>query len=132
MPWIYLLHLDKPLHHARHYAGCTTDLTQRLITHATGHGSHLTRHLYLIGIGWTLGGIYQAKEGCNLRAIERILKDQKHGPRYCTLCTGRPQTLPGTTIIPVAFAPVQSNLDAIAELARRQAAPQDGSLHRSK
>jgi predicted GIY-YIG superfamily endonuclease len=33
---IYLLHLDKPLRHARHYVGLADDLPARLERHASG------------------------------------------------------------------------------------------------
>lgn len=131
MPWVYVLHLDTPLHHARHYSGCTKDLTERLIVHATGHGARFTEVLYLKGITWELGGLFQTKEGYSLRAIETLLKDQRNAPRYCTICTRNPTRVPLTTPIPVALAPVRTTADAIACLAARQAAAKNGTLNPS-
>jgi predicted GIY-YIG superfamily endonuclease len=33
---IYLLHFDKPLHHAKHYLGLADDLEARLARHTAG------------------------------------------------------------------------------------------------
>lgn len=48
---IYVLHFDRPLHHARHYVGYARNLRARLQAHAGGRGScQDSCHLYLIGL----------------------------------------------------------------------------------
>jgi hypothetical protein len=38
---VYLIHLDRPYRHARHYTGWTPDLDTRLTRHAKGQGARL-------------------------------------------------------------------------------------------
>lgn len=132
MPWVYILHLDPPYQHARHYSGCTLDLTQRLILHATAHNgkhAHFTHVLYLAGVEWRLGNLFQVKEDHHtIREAERILKDQKNAPRFCRLCSAHPKRIPGTETIPLAYTPISSSIEARAMLAQRKATAQDGSI----
>ena len=54
---IYLLHFERPYHHARHYLGCTDDLVRRLREHLAGKrmgGSPLIEAARDVGIGITL------------------------------------------------------------------------------
>jgi hypothetical protein len=51
---IYLLHLDRPYKHARHYLGWASNLEARLAPHADGTGANLLRVAKEAGIGWTL------------------------------------------------------------------------------
>ncbi len=85
MNWLYLLHFDIPLAHARHYAGATTDLERRLADHAAGNGAVLLRHLLTIGTGWKLAKLWTSEEALPFE-VERTLKSQHNGPRYCPLC----------------------------------------------
>jgi hypothetical protein len=39
---VYLIHLDRPLAHARHYLGSTDDLERRLHEHEQGNGSKMS------------------------------------------------------------------------------------------
>jgi len=118
MPWVYILHLERPLAHARHYSGCTAELQNRLKAHALGQGSAFTRHLAKIGIEWKLGALFQVKEDLNtIRGVERILKDQHHAPDYCPLCRSRPARLPGATVVPVSAAPFPTDSRGIKEAA---------------
>jgi predicted GIY-YIG superfamily endonuclease len=43
MSVVYLLHLDTPLRHARHYVGLADDLPARLERHASGQGTNAGR-----------------------------------------------------------------------------------------
>lgn len=86
--YIYVLHFNTPIAHARHYVGCTSHLKQRLSTHAIGHGSRLTRELHDRGYNWTLAALYQAPLAV-MRRVERAAKDQKNGPRLCSICRAR-------------------------------------------
>lgn len=83
--WIYVLHFHKPLGHSRHYTGSTKRLRERLTVHAQGHGSRLTRELFKRGIGWTLGGLFQASNDW-MRRIERLSKDHHQAAHFCRFC----------------------------------------------
>jgi len=95
MPVIYVLHFDDKLSHAQHYAGCTSNLLNRLKAHANGAGSRLTRELFRLGREWQLGGLYQTSF-TNMRKHERDLKDQANAARYCEICSAIPKKIPGT------------------------------------
>jgi hypothetical protein len=86
---VYLIHLDRPLAHARHYLGSTDDLERRLHEHEQGNGSKMLAAVARAGIPWRLG---RTKSWPQLlpgnRAWERRLK------RYC---------LPGGARIPPAL-----------------------------
>lgn len=83
---VYLLHFDRPLHHAKHYLGYTGNLEQRLALHANPDGSShhaLIRAVRAAGIGFQLARTWADGD----RAFERQLKRQKHGPRLCPICS---------------------------------------------
>lgn len=95
MAWIYVLHFDAPLSHARHYTGCTNHLPHRLLAHARGAGARLTRVLLDKQIPWQLAAAYRVSN-TEMRTCERKIKDQHHGPRFCPLCQGEnTATIPG-------------------------------------
>ena len=81
--WIYLIHFDRSLHHARHYLGATRNLHQRLEQHAHGRGARLTQEIVDLGIGWQLAAVWITNK---LWTSEQHAKRQKHGPKYCPLC----------------------------------------------
>lgn len=85
--WIYVLHFDDPLHHARHYTGCTLQLRDRLSAHAQGRGSRLCEVLLARGLHWTLGGLMTCSIQ-QMRRIERGIKDRHNGPQFCQTCMG--------------------------------------------
>ncbi len=78
---IYLLHIHPPYKQARHYLGIAQDLDARLRLHQDGHGARLTQ--VCLESGRTLV-LVRTWEGS--RNDERRLKNQKNGPRLCTLC----------------------------------------------
>jgi len=80
---VYLIHFNEPLSHARHYMGFTTNLPERLHAHETGNGSRLMEVISEKGITWQL-----VRTWAGGRGLERKLKAQKHGPRFCPLCNG--------------------------------------------
>ena len=83
---IYLLHFDRPLHHARHYLGWTEGetLTERLDRHRSGHGSKLVAAVRRAGIDFKVARIWSGT-----RHDERKLKKSKNVPRrYCLICQG--------------------------------------------
>jgi predicted GIY-YIG superfamily endonuclease len=87
---VYLLHFDRPYHHAAHYTGWTTDLHARLAQHANGHGARLLAVVKAAGIRWEL-----ARTWTGTRAVERALKRQGGASRRCPLCGTRPRTTGG-------------------------------------
>lgn len=86
MAWVYILHFNRPHHHARHYTGCCTDLYGRMERHAHGQGACLTKALLGLGIGWTLGGLYCVSAD-TMRKVERRIKNNKNAARFCELCS---------------------------------------------
>jgi predicted GIY-YIG superfamily endonuclease len=90
---VYLLHFDRPYAHAGHYTGWTTNLTQRLAEHATGHGARLLTVIRGAGIGWHLARTWPD----TTRHTERALKRQGGASRRCPLCGVHPRTSTGGT-----------------------------------
>lgn len=84
--FVYLLHFDRPLSHARHYMGWTSGLHERLAAHRDGRGARLTAVLREVGIGWKLARAWRGG-----RTDERRLKRRKEAPRLCPICTPRPK-----------------------------------------
>ncbi len=83
---VYLLHFDQPYKHAKHYIGWTSDLDERLASHAAGQGARLLAVLRSAGIGWRL-----ARTWTGGRARERQIKKQGGAARCCPLCGVRPR-----------------------------------------
>ena len=73
---VYLIHLDRPLAHARHYLGSTDDLARRLHEHEQGNGSKMLAAVARAGI-----------TGPGDRAWERRLKRYKKSKRLCPICS---------------------------------------------
>ena len=92
----YLIHLDRPYKHARHYLGHAADLDARLAAHRAGNGARLMAVITAAGIGWQLARTWpDTTEG-----TERALKDRHDSPALCPICS--PGTKAGTTITPKA------------------------------
>jgi len=83
MATIYLLHLDTPLRHAKHYLGLADDLDARLERHANGHGARMLAVCRDRGITWRCVRTWQGD-----RKLERWLKRKKAAPSFCPLCAG--------------------------------------------
>ena len=82
---LYLLHFERPYHHARHYLGYSRDektLPKRIEHHANGTGSRLMAAVSAAGIGFAVVRTWADGD----RNLERRLKDRKHGPKLCPLC----------------------------------------------
>ena len=78
---VYLIHLERPYHHARHYLGFAGDLQQRLIQHRNGTGAKLLRAVNKAGIPYQ---VVRTWEGYG--ALEQQLKARKNAPRLCPVC----------------------------------------------
>jgi hypothetical protein len=83
---IYLIHFDRPLHHARHYLGYCADgtLEVRLIRHRAGRGARLLAVLRELNIGWRVVRVFDGD-----RKFERRLKGSGSS-RLCPVCRERP------------------------------------------
>lgn len=81
---VYLLHFDRPLHHARHYLGTTSrGLGQRLVEHIGGHrtGSKLVAAVVARGIAVRVVRVWGGGYG-----LERRLKRRKKSRQLCPIC----------------------------------------------
>ena len=76
--WIYVLHFDEPIAHARHYTGATRNLLDRLRDHILGHAARLTNEVMLRGITWQIGAILEVTEA-SVWEVEIWVKAQKNG-----------------------------------------------------
>lgn len=94
---VYLLHLDPPVKHARHYTGWTSDLDQRLEAHRAGRGARLME------VVKQAGGTFQlARTWPGSRTLERAIKNRKEAPKLCPVCSARPRPLArGRSAVPV-------------------------------
>ena len=82
---VYLIHFERPLHHARHYIGYCKDgtLPSRLEKHMLGTGSKLMRAVTEAGIQW-----HVVKTWNGDRTLERKLHN-RHGSQLCHICNKR-------------------------------------------
>jgi len=78
---VYLIHLDTPLKHARHYLGYSEDLPERVKKHRTGQGAAFMKAISKQGISWHVSRIWDGD-----RTFERILKDQHNASHLCPTC----------------------------------------------
>jgi predicted GIY-YIG superfamily endonuclease len=80
---VYILHIDPPYQHAKHYIGYTVrPIKERVAEHLAGRGSPLVAaalaagHSVTVSLKWVGGN----------RAWERYLKRKKETPRWCPCC----------------------------------------------
>ena len=78
----YLLHLNRPYKHARHYIGWSTNLQGRLADHAAGRGAKLLQAARRQGITWRLARTWEDVP----QARETQLTRQGGGKRLCPIC----------------------------------------------
>lgn len=84
MSVVYLLHLDTPLRHAKHYVGfADDDLAARLERHAAGQGARMLAVCRERGITWQLARTWEGD-----RKFERRLKKWKGAAQFCPVCNG--------------------------------------------
>lgn len=81
----YLIHLERPLKHARHYVGWTKDIDRRLAHHAAGTGARFLQVVNEAGIAWSVVRVWEGQG----RGFERKLKDTKSVRDYCPACAGQ-------------------------------------------
>lgn len=117
--YIYVLHFTDPLHHAKHYVGCTRNLRQRLETHADGYGSHLTRALYEKQIEFELGTLYVTNKA-NMRKIERFIKKMANGPRFCQICNPAGVKVPECQTYSIELLPFPTQSVLLRQFTRKR------------
>ena len=83
---VYLLHLDPPYRHARHYLGWTRDLAARLEAHRAGQGARLMEVVKQAG-----GSFHLARTWPGGRDRERAIKDRHEAPKLCPECSPSPR-----------------------------------------
>jgi predicted GIY-YIG superfamily endonuclease len=74
-------HFNEAYKHARHYAGFTTQLQQRLDEPANGQGARLIQVILEAGLTFKLARTWQGT-----RTDERRIKNRKEAPRLCPVC----------------------------------------------
>jgi len=72
--FVYVLHFESPLAHAKHYIGSTTDVKRRMIEHASGTGARLTEVIAEKDIGFILAALGVVPL-LDLRRMERRAKN---------------------------------------------------------
>ncbi len=78
---VYLIHFDKPYHHAQHYLGYADDVKKRIARHRRGNGAKLLKVLKDNGIKWKVVRIWDGD-----RSLERRLKNWHNASRLCPVC----------------------------------------------
>ena len=78
---IYLIHLDTPIAHAKHYVGYAEDVDRRLAEHRSSTGARLLAVANQLGIPFRI-----VRTWVGDRNFERRLKNRKNTPRYCPIC----------------------------------------------
>lgn len=89
--FVYLIHLDHPLAHARHYIGYTSleSVEDRVDRHKRGDGARMLQVCNQNGIKyevvrvWAFEGDWSA---CDARKLERKLKRLHNGKKVCPVC----------------------------------------------
>lgn len=84
-PTCYILHFDRPFHHARHYVGCSRNLEARLELHHKGQSqANLTRVIHDAGIGFVLARTWVTEKAFELES--HIKKHYKATVKLCPIC----------------------------------------------
>jgi predicted GIY-YIG superfamily endonuclease len=83
---VYILHLDSPLAHAKHYTGWSDHVESRLDHHKNGTGARFTQVCNERGITYQLALVIDGD-----RTLERKLKNTKNVADYCPLCHEKPR-----------------------------------------
>lgn len=87
-PAVYLLHLDPPYRHARHYLGWTglETIGDRIARHQDGRGAVLLQVQVAAGGTWRIARVWRCASWREARAKERTLKRQGGRARICPIC----------------------------------------------
>lgn len=85
---VYLIHLDKSIHHANHYLGYSAleNVSDRLKRHQSGNGSKLLSHANHLGIGYRIVRLWTCSTWKQARDLERKLKSRHNSTKLCPIC----------------------------------------------
>jgi hypothetical protein len=85
---IYILHFDKPLHHAQHYIGYSRgDGEDRLERHLSGNGSKLLRAVVKAGIKVELVAFFEGDRKLEHKLHQHCAASTSRGIKsICPLC----------------------------------------------
>jgi len=88
MATVYLIHLDQPISHAKHYLGYSSleNVIDRLARHKAGKGARLLQVANERNITYSIIRTWEFATWQEARKFERKLKSQKHTPRLCPVC----------------------------------------------
>jgi predicted GIY-YIG superfamily endonuclease/ribosomal protein S18 acetylase RimI-like enzyme len=117
--FVYVLHFERPLCHSQHYIGCTCNLRERLITHATGRGARIVAAALDKGIPFKLGALGQCNVSVMYR-LERQMKDWHGAALQCECCArddARP--IPGTLPYPIQQLPFATESEVLKNMTYR-------------
>lgn len=120
--YVYVLHFERPLAHAQHYVGCTTDLRARLVAHAQGRGGKIVAEASRQGIRFKLGALGETTVAA-MRRLERQTKNWHGAAPLCECCTPAPRAIPGTRPFPIALIQWPLWSDELALLAPQPEVP---------
>lgn len=86
--YVYLIHFNGPIHHAKHYLGYTSleNVIDRYNRHKSSQGSKLLAYANTIGISYCVVRIWECDTTQAAKALERKLKHMKNSPRLCPVC----------------------------------------------
>jgi predicted GIY-YIG superfamily endonuclease len=88
---VYLLHFNRPYHHARHYVGFTTNIERRVKRHQDGRGSPLIEAAISAGIEFTVARLWNNVTGRFERRIHEM-----EARLLCPMCVGPEKMRPAT------------------------------------
>ncbi len=82
---VYLVHMARALHGARHYLGFSTNVPQRVKAHKAGRGTPLLGAATKRGIAWRVVRQWHKRDGY----FEQELKRNYELKHLCPVCKGR-------------------------------------------
>lgn len=86
MGHVYLICLERPLAHAKHYIGYVEhDIDARFARHKSGQGAKMLRACNQKGINYKITRTWSDVD----RNFERKLKNNSHSKKHCPCCNGK-------------------------------------------
>jgi predicted GIY-YIG superfamily endonuclease len=79
---VYLLHFNTPYKHAAHYLGYASNLSKRVLKHATKPDARLMQVIKENNIGFVVARVWPDAD----RNEERRLKNTGSSKRFCPIC----------------------------------------------
>jgi predicted GIY-YIG superfamily endonuclease len=79
---VYLIHLNQPIGHARHYTGFALDHARRFQEHLDGRGGRLLKVANSRGITYAVVRVWSPAD----RRFERRVKNSSRAPQLCPVC----------------------------------------------